>query len=359
MKDKIEELTSMTTSDVSVITPKIIAGIIEEIARDSNVWAKFYKVNRDLMSNGGTQVDFPVKHSGVTASWGMSAGHTLSATNMHYDAVTIAVTKGGVGIGFYGEALRQTNRDVIADAIREAGLVWGETIDIAAFEAMFPTATATANNKGTITGCNVGIMGIKSLNPSTVSGSIVNTAGVGGVCYSQDAPLGTITYWYCPSDAGVNTVTAQASSITCKDVLSAKAIMEGYKFRPKYIVVHPDKFADLVYDSASKFTVQKPGEAITTGVVGELWGLGVIVNCYCPKKSIVFVDTDNLGWQVIRKELELQKDPYTGMNIDALYFWGFCEKGFGVVNKRAYGVIHQIGTFAIADIGLGIGSGYP
>ena len=74
MKTDIQELAVMTTTDVTQITPKIISTVVEEIARESVIWAQFYKLNTDLMNNGGTEVAFPKKGSGVVAGWGLSAG---------------------------------------------------------------------------------------------------------------------------------------------------------------------------------------------------------------------------------------------------------------------------------------------
>lgn len=359
MKNEIEELAVAGTAAVAEITPKIIAQAIEEIARDSKIWAQFYKVNTDLMRNGGTEVVFPKKGAGVTASWGLTQGQGLTASGMTFSGVTIAVTKGGVGLGLYGEAMRQTQRDVLQDNIVEAGNVWADTIDIAAFEAMFPTATATACNGGTYVAASIGVVGVKSAAPSTVTGfTIINLGTSSSICYASSA-VGTLTYWYAPSDIGYNNVGANASSLVLRDVQNMKNAILGYKYRPNVLIVHPERSTDIIFDTTAKFLEKSAYEGqgpVYTGEIGMVLGLKVVVNVYAPTIAAVCIDTARLGYQVIRKELDMQRDQYTGMSLDALYFWGFAEKGFGVVNDRAYGVVAVKGTYAVAS---GLGSGYP
>ena len=359
MKNKIEELATAGSAAVTAITPKIISAVVEEIARDNVVWAQFYRVNTDLMRNGGTEVVFPKKGSGVVAGWGLSQGEGLTASGMTFSGVTVGITKGGVGIGLYGEALRQTNRDIIQDNLEEAGMTWADTIDIAAFEAMFPTATATACNGGTFVAGSVNIVGIKSAAPSTVTGyTIVNLGTSSSITYASGA-VGTITYWYSPATLGFEGVSATAGSLGAKDLQNCRNGIRAYKYKPKVAVVHPELVTDLIYDNAVKFVEQAAytgqGHAYT-GELGKVMGLRVVTTVYAPTIAVAIIDDAKLGYQVVRKELDMKRDQYTGMSMDCLYFWGFAEKGFGVVNSRAYGCVAIAGTYAV-DIGLG--SGYP
>jgi N4-gp56 family major capsid protein len=358
MEEKIQELASMTTTDVVAITPKIIANAIEEVAREKVIWSQFYKVNRDLMSNGGTEVVFPKKGTGVVASWGLTAGQGLTASAMTYSAVTIAVVKGGVGIGLYGEAVRQANRDVITDCINEAGMTWAETLDIAAFEAMFPTQSFTACNKGTFVAATVPILGVKSVNPATLTGfTIVNNGTGSSITYATDV-VGTITVWTCPSTAGYANATS-SNTMTVRDVLTAKNGIIGYKYKPSVVIVHPERLADLIYDASAKFVEKSAYEGVGpvyTGELGMIMGMKLLTSVHASSIAAVVLDPNALGYQVIRKELEMKRDEYTGMSLDALYFWGFSERQFGVVNNRAYGAVVVKGTYAVS---AGIGSGYP
>jgi hypothetical protein len=56
------------------------------------------------------------------------------------------------------------------------------------------------------------------------------------------------------------------------------------------------------------------------------------------------LDSKDIGYEVVRKELDLKRDEWTGASADVLYFWGFGERNFGVVNYNAYGVAYPLGT---------------
>ncbi|MEM2262552.1 MAG: hypothetical protein QXK24_08890 [Ignisphaera sp.] len=347
MKNEIQEL-QLAPSDVQAITPKVLAATIEEIARHKRIWAQFYKENRDLMNKGGTAVEFPKKKAGVTAAWNLSPGQGPSASNMTYAAVTISVKKGGIGLAFRGEAIRQAMRDVIQDAITEAGEVWADTLDIVALEAMFPPYTTIATGAATLDLGNKIPIGFKYVAgtgtlqvTSPTSAKIVVTGPA------------TFSFWYIPETAaegepiGAKLVT---NSLSAKDLLMARSAIIAKKYNPNVIVIHPDRLADILYDPTVKFLEKSAYEGegpIYTGEIGRIWGLKVIVSNKCPRFGAVLIDTDRLGYHVIRKPLKLTRDDYTGMSIDTLYFWGFSEENFGVVNAQAYGAVALSGTFTI------------
>lgn len=349
MKTRVEELTAMTIGDVTNITPKVLSATVEEIARDKVMWAQFYRTNKDLMASGGTEVVFPKKNSNVTASWGIGPGVGLTATAMSFSAITVAVSKGGVGLGFYGEAIRQANRDVVADCVREGAEIWARTIDLAAFEAMFPALAVTT--AGATAATSICVMGVRQVNPAGITSvTITNIAGSSSIA----AAAGTVTIWYAPTACSAYTITGQTGSFTVKDILVLKTLINSANRQPKILVINPEVSKDIVYDTQGKFLYPQTSKDMLPGEIGELWGLRVIANNYCPKRAAVVLDPDVLGYQVIRKELDLKRDEYTGMSMDVLYFWGFAEKGFGVVNKDAYGAMVLWGTVVVTAFGLGL-----
>lgn len=356
MNTQVQELATMTTTDVMNITPKVIANVVEEIARESCIWSQFYRLNSDLMTNGGTEVVFPVKNSGIVAGWGLTAGSGLTAGGMSFSAVTIAVKKGGIGIGIYGEAIRQSNRDVISDCIKEAGIVWAETLDTAAFEAMFPIGYATIANAGTFVAASGPVLGVKVAG--TVTGFTVVNAGSTGNSLTATAAC-TISYWYAPSDIGYLGASNGASTITAKDIIAIKTAILNKKRKPQVCVINSERLTDILYDTNAKFlegsAVRGNGE-VYNGELGSLYGLRIVVNAHASTFAAVVIDPDSLGYQVVRKELDMKRDEYTGMSMDCLYFWGFGEKNYGVVNKSAYGAIVVKGTYSVT---AGLGAGYP
>jgi len=352
MKNVIQEL-DLAPSDVTVITPKVISGVIEEIRRHKRVWAQFYKTNRDLVNNGGKEIEFPKKESGITATFDVSAGTGISASNMTYSAVTITVKKGGIGLGFQGEAIRQANRDVLADAIKEAGEVWADTLDIVALEAMFPSVTVAETSGASTVAASFPVVGIKSYNGGF--SKIINYASSSSIVFTNK---GTVTYWYAPQTnaegdtIGARRITSTAGSFSAKDILNARSDIIANKFEPEVLVIHPDVLTDILYDPTVKFlekSVYKGEGELYNAELGRIWDLRVIVSNKCPRYAAVLIDPGDLGYEVIRKDLKLVRDEYSGMSMDVLYFWGFGELNYGVVNAQAYGVVAMQGTLTEAN----------
>lgn len=348
MKTQIEEL-AFGTADVTVITPKIISTTIEEIRRDTKIWGQFFKTNKDLMANGGSEVVFPKKQVGISVTWNLSPGSGPTQSTMTYDATTIAIKKGGMGLAIQNDAVRQANRDVIADHIAEAGLVWTDTLDLLAMEAMFPNATiGAATTLGlTITLATAIPIGVKATFGDFSAANIVFST----TTCTINVVGGTLSYWYCPvtanSQQSPTLQTTGRASVSPKDVLLLRSKITADKYKPDVMIMHPDMFADLIYDPSVKFIEKSAYEGqgvIFSGELGSLWGMKVITSILCPAWAVVMVDTKNVGYEIIRKELDLKRDEWTGASADVLYFWGFGERNFGVVNRNAYGVAYPYGT---------------
>jgi hypothetical protein len=339
METKIEQL-QLLPSQVEAITPKVIADVILEIRREKAVWTQFFKENRDLARTGGDAVVFPKKAAGIVVQENLSPLTQLNVSNITYDAVTISVKKHGIGIGIAGESIRKAMRDVVADQIREAGLVWSDLEDRLALEAMFPQDTKTASAAGTIAAAGP-IVGIYKKDDNV--SQVINTTGGGSIVFTG---AGTCTYWYVPS--GVQVTFTSGSSITAKDILMERAKMQTNIVSPSVLLLAPDNLVDIIYDPAVKFVEQaaRTGEGIPYNFeIGRLWDMRVVVSGRVPKLAAVLIDPTYLGYKVIREELRLQRDDVTGMSRDALYYWGFGEFAYGVLTKDAYGAVVKTGTF--------------
>jgi hypothetical protein len=347
MKD-IFELADTQSSDVTAITPKVISATIEEIRRGKRVIAQFYKENTDLISSGGTEVEFPAKGSGVVITTNMSAGNTITTGNMEYTATTIAVKKHGVGVGFYGEAIRQTKRDIIRDAILEAGEVFADAMDTIALEAMFPKVTITAGSASTVDTASTLVIGIQS-TIGNISSLVTNTT-MSAVVFGG---AGTVVAWYIPTTAGGRKTSATGASLSAKDLFNTRVEIEGYNFKPDVVIINPLRMSEILYDPATKFVeawTQRGGGPAYTGEIGQIWDMKVIVSTKAPIYGAIVLDSKSLGYEVRRMDLELKRDDITGLKTDMLYFYGFTETNFGVVNKRAYGAVALTGTFATPTV---------
>lgn len=352
MNNKIIELDTGTAA-VTAITPKILSATIEEIRRGEKIWGQFFKENRDLMNNGGTEVVFPKKKSGIAVTWGISPGGSITASSMSYDATTIAIAKGGIGLAFQGEAIRQANRDIIADQIAEAGLAWRDTLDLVAMEKMFPSATVVAADS--IAAC-VGtiVVGIKETIGNWSTASITVDAHGTTIGAAGDATAATISFWYIPTTTQKRAASSASSvgSISPKDIFRLKSDINSKLYKPDLMIMHPDMFAEVIYDPSVKFVEKSAYEGqgvVFNGEIGKLWGVKVLTSEMCPRFAIVMMQSDKVGREVVRKELDMKRDEYTGINKDLLYFWGFGERNFGVVNPYAYGAVYCIGTIATGN----------
>lgn len=355
MKDIYELANSpMGTTQVNAITPKVISETMEEIRRGKRVFAQFYRINRDLVNTGGTQVEFPNKNSGITIQSNMAPGNTINASSMSYSATTITITKHGVGLAIQGEAIRMTKRDVIRDEIIEAGEVYADVMDTLAIAAMFPKATFLAGGLSTLTaGAGTLMIGIVSTVGDCTGATIVNYAGGCSMAFGTPAAgAASIIVWYIPTTAGLCTVSATAVSFSAKDIQTGQANIQGYNFNPDVIVVHPRRYTELLYDPAVNFVQRSAytGQGIPmNSEIGRLWDMRVIVTNKAPIYGVVLVDSTALGYCIERLDLSLIKDDVTGLSTDQLFFWGFTERTYGVVNPRAYGAIAWKGTVTTAS----------
>lgn len=340
----IFELADTTSADVTAITPKVISATVEEIARGKRVFAQFYKINRDLVTSGGTQVEFPKKGSGVVVQTNLSAGDTLNTGNMIYTATTIPIKKHGIGLGFYGEAIRQVKRDVIKDAIQEAGESWADAEDTVALEAMFPLGIFSTSGAGTINAAGTLVIGVKRIL-GTVTSMVITSTDTQFVCDSG----ATIQAWYVPTSIGARNTTQNNNTLSPRDLWEAKIDIVGKNYNPDIMVINPERIGDIIYSPAEKMIeswVYRNEGPLLNGEVGKLFGMKVIATTKAPLYGVALIDSQALGYKVERMGLELKKDEFSGLKTDMLYFFGFAEYNFGVVNPDAYGAVVMKGSFS-------------
>lgn len=342
----IYELANLTPTEVEAITPKVIAETIEEIRRHKRVWGQLFNTNKDLIKSGGKQIEFPKKGSGVTVYTNMSAGDSITASAITYSSVTVQVKKHGVGISILGDAIRQTNVDVIAHCLKEAGEAFSDAMDKLAFETLFPVQTFSSGTGEAVTTTSI-IVGVKSATNAT---SLTLAATGSTIAFSS---AGSLTAWVAPSNAVAAVGTT--STVTTKDILSLKAAIQAEKYDPDVVVMNHARLTDVIYDSNAKFLdawAYRGEGPLLNGEIGTLFGMKVVVTGRCPYYGVVVADTKSIGYEVIRKPLELAKDEYTGMAKDALNFYGFAEMNYGVINDMSYGVVVPAGTFSIVTTTL-------
>ena len=340
MKD-IEKL-ALGTADVAAITAKAISDTIEEVARQTNVFAQLFKVNRDLVgAHKPREIVFPKKSTGISVTWGVSPGSSVSPSSFSYEAVTISVQKVGIQLQFTNEALEMALRDVIEDHIYEAGLEYAEAVDARAQTVLLDLkkGTITSWTGGSIGAANAPIISIESVSGATISsvkydeGSVILTGSVSAatVVYTYSNRLKTTGLWVGASSPG---------SLSPKDILRARAKMIGKYRDPDVVVINPVDTTTLFFDpnvklvDASQYGAREP---LLNGELGKLFGMKVIMSTGAPEGCAILVDTKRLGYDVRKRELEgIRKDK---PDLDSVFYYFWAERDFGVVDDYAVAAV--------------------
>jgi len=342
----IEEL-ALGTADVAVITPKIIAKTIEEVARGERVFAQFFRENRDLIGTGKPhEIVFPKKGTGISVSWGVTPGSTISASSFSYSATTIRVQKGGIRLHFTREALEAAQRDVIRDHIYEAGLEWAESLDDLARTVMLDIKVGTLAFSGdsdatsaTVPAANSPILEIVSHNGNTISG-VDYYDGV--VYFADSAPASTVVYTYAdrPNDNNMVVEVANAQTISVWDVLQARTKLIAQNRKPDILIMNDADLPGLLYDTKLKFldaSAYGSREAILNGEIGKIFGLRVVTSTRAPEGAAIVIDSSRLGYDVIRRELEGHREEKYEYDSVWYHFWS--ERNFGVTDDLAVALV--------------------
>jgi len=350
----LEEL-ALVPSDVASITSKAIAGVIEEVPRHKTVFAQFFKVNRDLVGPGKPRsITFPKRGTGIVVHTNVSPNSTIGASSFAYSDVTITVQKMGVRLEFTTEAIEQAYVDVIKDQITEAGRVFAESLDILARQEMLDLTRATLTESDvsddglTLTTTLVPIIRIVS--------STFNTGGISTIDYysgkfklTSSISSCTVVFEYserCKS-TGLYRECASPKTLTAKDILLAKAQMRNATFEPDVVLLNFDDLANLLYDSSVKFleaSAYGGREPLLNAELGKIFGMKVVVSQFVPSGVAILVDSQHLGYDVRKRELKFTREDRP--DYDAVWYHGWTERNFGVVNDEAVCVVVNAGSDA-------------
>jgi N4-gp56 family major capsid protein len=353
----IEELAgnTITSSDVAAITPEIISEAFTAIAHKKVVFAQLFKTNRDILNKPGKQVVFP----GATAAGGFTIGvpENTDITGLNasigiesYNGTTITITKIGGYLNITRESIKYAMRDVIKDNIYEVGLQYKEAIDdMAYYTLIYGQYTSASAQKATIsTGSSIGALASNVLYIS----AITTNPGVeavdyvdGSIYFTSTLTSDCIVTFYTVTKPGIYVRSAQRKSssegITAWGLLEAKATMIGYGRDPKVAVMSFADIPNLLYDDKVDFldsSAYGGREPLMNAEIGKLWGLKIITESRrLPRGVALVVDTDRMGYDVIKEDLEIFRDPV--YERDAVSYYAYAERGFGVKDTLALAVV--------------------
>jgi len=337
----LEEL-GVGTADVAAITGKAIADSIEEVARGACVFAQLFKPNRDLVGAGKPrQIQFPKKGTGISVTWGVSPGSTVSASSFAYDAVTVSVEKVGIKLEFTNEALEQALRDVIKDHIYEAGLEYAEAVDDQAQTIMMDLKreTVAISNDSVDAATNVPILRIISVSGATIANVQYDT---GTITLTGSVAAATVVTEYPNMQKG-NTMwvaATNAGSLSAKDLMRARAKVVGQKRNPDIVILNPVDLATLLFDTNLKFvdaSAYGDREAILNGEIGKIFGMKVLLSTRAPEGAAIVVDSSRLGYDVIKRDLEGHRQDKP--EYDSVWYNFWAERNFGVADTLAVALV--------------------
>jgi len=353
---EIEELTgsSVGTSEVACITPKVIAAAFEEIVHLKCVWAQFYRPNRDIYNKPGKEVVFP----GATAAGGFTIGvpektdiRDLKATVgiETYTCTTISLKKIGGYLDVTREAIKFAMRDVLRDNIYETGMQYKEIIDNAAYyNLMHGGYTIAAEESETMpTGSSIGtltknVIQINSIVPAGAKQTIDAIDYCNGTIYFKSSmDVGTTIYFREGQTPGLCVSAARpgstATGVTAWGLLSGKAAMIAQGREPDVAVLSYSDLPNLLYDEkvnfldASAYTSHEP---LYNAEVGKLWGMKIVTESRrLPQGCAILIDKDRMGYDVHKQDLTSYRDDV--YEKDAVSYYFYSERGFGVMDTLA------------------------
>jgi len=275
----LEELATITTTDISSVLPKIILDQVEAAARPKRVMRSLVRINRDLIQTKGRSIFVPKR--GTLSASDVTEGSSLTPSKPSpvYSTVEIVPKKVGVGVAITQEAIDGVELDVVNDMITEAGEALAQKEDTDIRDTFL-------------------------------------TAGVAG-----------------------HTINATTSgTLSYEDIISARSAILQSNFNPQILVIHPDQEGDLLKDSrfidASKFGDREP---ILNGQIGKVAGLKVLVSSNMTSGLALVVDPDRAAWMAIKRETDVKKKEEPSTDSVELYFYR--EYGVKVVNSDAVAVI--------------------
>jgi len=346
---EVEELAAeggLGTVGVIAITPKVISGAIQEVARGERVYAQFFKSNRDIMGAGKPhEISFPKKGTGIAASWDVAQGTSIASSSFAYDATTIRVKKAGVRIQFNNEALEAAMRDVIADNIYEAGLIYAELLDDVAKTVMLDLVSGSATvTTGSLTTFATSTGPIITATPGTgtiKSGGIDFATGV--ITLNGSLTADTVTVVYSGSSIAAGSLwvrSATATTITAKDILLARAKIIAQNRHPNVCIMNDEDIANFLYDTNTKWIdawAYRGKGPLLNAEVGQMFGLRVVTTTRAPTGVAAVIDTSRLGYHVHKRNLRGVREDKP--EYDQVWYHYWAEENFGKTDDFSVGLV--------------------
>jgi len=334
----LEELAStIDTSAISELVPKIILDEVEEAARARRFGRNLVRINDDLVRTKGRSI--VIGRRGTLSAVDVSEGATLTSSKISYTSNTITPTKKGVAVHITQEAIEGCELNLIRDAVTEAGIALADKEDSDIMEALLKitadkhtfASAGTASIGAALTYVDTSVSNVSKVD--YFDGKIVAT----GAC--------TVTYHKTSYSTTYLTDAESKGTLTYESIVSAVTAIKSRKWQPKFIVIHPEALGGILksqmFIDAAKYGSNEP---IVNGEIGKIAGLKVLVTTQIDNGVALVIDPNRAAWMAIRRNLDMKRWDNPATDSIELYF--YVEYGVAVTDPDALQLIVNIGPKA-------------
>jgi len=353
-KDLVE--LALGTADVQAVTPRVIAKAVDYVSKRKAVFSQVFRENRDLEKTKGRRLILPNVTESITVEAVTPGSSVSTSSTISYTGVTVDVTKFGIRLEVDNEALEMPVRDILKDFLYEAGRKLAEELDLRA------QTVALDLKVGTITSWTGGTLGTTTLTPMIAITSVSSGATISSVDYYDGKVLlessvsaATVTFLYSNrcKDTGLVVDASNKSSLTTWDILNLRATLLASSVNPDIVLVNSKEVSTVLYDPnvPDLFVNAKLyNEDLVNGEIGMIADLKLVESPLVPEGVAVMVDSSRLGHQVIKRDIEAEKEDKPDIDRTCYHIW--TEREFAVVDNRAIGVVvnAKSGVYKASDL---------
>jgi hypothetical protein len=206
------------------------------------------------------------------------------------------------------EAIESPTRIVFDDLLLEGSREWAKVLEERASTVALDieSSSITTWSGGTLGSTSLTpIIGVTSVNGATIQsvdyydGKVLLTGSITGASV-------TFTHGNRCSTLGTGLVKDATikGSLTLDDVLSLSNTMTAYTVHPDILFVHNIDLRNLAKDTEFQ-NYFAPGESKTKGAIGKALDLIVVASGILPEGLAILVDSERLGWDVHKRDLEV------------------------------------------------------
>lgn len=336
----LEELATLTTTNIADLVPKVILDEVEEAARARRFGRNLIRINDDLTRTKGRSI--VVGRRGTVTAQDVNEGENLSgaaAQGITYTAHTITPTKKGVAVHITEEAIEGAELNLIKDSVTEAGIALADKEDLDIMKALLDVTVDKATFSGAET---VSVAGGKLVYVDEDATNFDSADYFDGKIVSSGAA--TITYWqsglgdvFVDSLGDGNTWDVDAYKSIASGVIKVK----GRKWSPKFLIMHPDALGGVLrstmFMDAAKYGSNEP---IITGEIGKISGQKILVTTQMPAGAALVIDPNRAAWMAVRRNLDMKR--WDNPQSDSIELYFFVEYGVQVTDEEALEVIVNI-----------------